>query len=114
MLGSSRYMLHTAVCFALRCVRACMYADTSGNAAVNPPLRHGREVTRVNERKASFEHPLLFFSLSSPGFFTAVRSFIPPRNATRISQEMVAKAGFRRSIACVSPMDSSDGGGSLE
>lgn len=25
--------------------------DPSGNAAVNPPLRHGREVTRVNEKQ---------------------------------------------------------------
>lgn len=34
--------------------------DLSGNAAVNPPLRHGREVTRVNEKRgcARLSRPL--------------------------------------------------------
>lgn len=50
-------------------------------AAVNPPLRHGREVTRVNEKRGCAR---LLVSLSL--------SLYP--ECTAFSQEMVAKAGL--------------------
>lgn len=69
------YMLHTAVSRVYMC-------DLSGNAAVNPPLRHGREVTRVNEWSE-----LQLSRLSWPRLSAT-------QNASRVLQEMVAKAGL--------------------
>lgn len=81
-------------CTAHTTVRMCM-CDLSGNAVVNPPLRHGREVTRVNG-KGGCRRLLASFSL--PFFLSFCISFSPflKHLACRMPlQEMVANVSLR-------------------